>query len=141
VLVLWFRFFEVGQGERMNHPFRFLALVSFAVVLSACGGGGSVDDGTVDLTVTPSEIELSSPRCGGSGAGPKLMVYGGVEPYVIHNPIPSRVQLSTTFLRNAGGTIDVFIVGGGCLDAIPFTVTDADANTVTFTISHVDSSN
>ena len=125
----------------MLRKFRLLISVSVATALAACGGGGSVDDGTVELTATPATISLTSTECAGSGAGPQVMVFGGVEPYSIHNPVPNHIRLSTHFIRNAGESVDVFVVGGACLDAIPLTITDSDANTVTVTITHTDSGN
>lgn len=108
--------------------------------LVACGGGGSVDDGTVPLSVTPKEIVLRSAHCQGSGTGPRIMISGGVEPYTIHNPFPEWILLSSTYVDQAGDTVQVSVRGGACLDTVPLTVTDADANTVEFTFTHEDSS-
>ena len=119
---------------------RNLAIAAATAALVSCGGGGSVDDGTVDLTVTPSNVDISSSNCRGVGAAVRVMIYGGVEPYTIHNPVPNHIQLSRTFVEDSGDSVDIFLLGKGCLDAIPFTITDADANTTTFSVTHTDSS-
>ncbi|MDO9253363.1 MAG: hypothetical protein Q7U48_17660 [Hydrogenophaga sp.] len=134
-------FIFVNRGGAMLSKFRFLVVVTVAATLTACGGGGSVDDGTVELTVTPAEVVLTSAGCAGSGVGPKVMVFGGVEPYTIHNPFPAHIRLSSSYVANAGDSFDVTVLGGACLDAIPLTITDGDTNTVTVSITHSSTSN
>lgn len=111
----------------------FVPMVSF---LTACGGGGSVGDGTVPLEVTPGEITISDEAsgCPGLVRGIDVMVIGGSSPYTIHNPIPQAIVLSTYRVDRAGESFH-FDALGGCLDNIPLTVTDADANSVDFVIN------
>ncbi len=111
-----------------------------SIVAAGCGGGGSIDDGTVALSATPAEISIKSAKCAASGAGPRVMVYGGVEPYTIYNPLPNQIKLSPAYVKDAGDSFEVFVVGGTCLDTIPLTITDSDANVITITVSHTDTS-
>lgn len=97
-------------------------------------------DGTVPLAVNPSEITLTGTggRCGGFARGIDVMVTGGNSPYTIHNPVPQAVVLSTGLVERAG-EIFHFDVLGGCLDNVPLTITDSDANSVDFVVNRVDS--
>ena len=121
----------------MLRKFWLASAVGVAGALASCGGGGSVDDGTVKLNATPQEIVFTSPECAGSGEL-RVMVSGGVEPYSIFNPLPSAIRLSSSFIKEAGDYFTVFVRAGACMDEIPLTITDSDANTVTVTITHVD---
>ncbi|MDR2127905.1 MAG: hypothetical protein LBP52_02405 [Burkholderiaceae bacterium] len=117
-----------------------LAALIASIAAVGCGGGGSIGDGTLPLEATPGKILVKSAGCSASGfAGPRIMVYGGVEPYTIHNPWPEQIQLSTTYLEDAGDSFEVSLTGGMCLDAIELTIIDSDANVQTVTISHINS--
>ena len=65
------------------------------------------------------------------------MVTGGNSPYRTHNPVPQAVVLSYGRVDRAG-EIFHFDVLGGCLDSVPLTITDSDANSVDFVINRVD---
>ena len=117
-------------------PWKLVLLVPVVSLLSACGGGGSPSDGTVPLKVSPGEITISDAKsgCPGFVSGIDVMVTGGTSPYTIHNPIPQAIVLSTFRVDRAGQSFH-FDALGGCLDNIPLTVTDADANSVDFVIN------
>lgn len=115
---------------------KLVLLVPVASLLTACGGGGSPGDGTVPLEVKPGEITISDATsgCPGFVRGVDVMVTGGNSPYTIHNPIPQAIALTTSRVDRAGQSFH-FDALGGCLDNIPLTVTDADANSVDFVIN------
>jgi hypothetical protein len=95
-----------------------------------------VNDGTVPLAVTPATIAIkdATQGCPGASSGVDVMIVGGDGPFTIHNPLPQSIALSTLRVDRSGQSFRVAGLGG-CLDAIPLTVTDADANRVDFVIS------
>lgn len=115
---------------------RFGFVAPLLLSLTACGGGGSESDGTVSLALSPAKIEASSPLCRDSANGLDVRISGGVAPYSIHNPVPEWIGLSTTLVQHSGQSFRVSLVGGACLADIPLQVTDRDANTVEFIVSH-----
>jgi len=116
-------------------PFWASLGVFVAVATSGCGGGGSVNDGTVQLQLSPAKVDIYSESCGGPVLGPEVLVTGGVPPFIIHNPYPEFINLSATTLRNSGETFRVNMVGGACLTDIPLQITDADAHSVILVVN------
>lgn len=112
--------------------------IGLAVAVAGCGGGGSVNDGTVPLQLSPEKVEIRSEACMGPVRGPEVMVTGGVPPFTIHNPYPNHIRLSETALRESGESFRIDILGGACLTKVPVQVTDADANTVSFVIDFIE---
>lgn len=112
--------------------------VPMVSLLASCGGGGSVNDGTVPLEVSPSEVTVTdgAQGCPSFVRGIDVMVAGGDAPYTIHNPIPQAIVLSTSRVDRAGHSFHVDLLGG-CLDNIPLVVTDDDGNSVDFVINRV----
>lgn len=112
--------------------------VCLAVATAGCGGGGSVNDGTVPLQLSPDKAEITSESCRGPVRGPDVMVTGGVPPFTIHNPYPNHISLSATSLRESGESFRIDLLGGACLSKVPVQVTDADANTVSFVVDFLE---
>ena len=118
-----------------------LAVSLASVLVTACGGGGSVNDGTTPLAISPAKLEATSPGCRSSLRGPEVIVTGGVAPYTIHNPFKDWIILSTPVVRRGGETFRIDIVGGACLDNIVLKITDSDATSVELTVSHQPTTN
>ncbi len=106
-----------------------------AVAIAGCGGGGSVNDGTVPLQLSPGKVDIYSESCRGPVRGPEVLVTGGVPPFTIHNPYPNYIRLSATALRESGETFRVDMIGGACLMDVPIQITDGDANAVSLVVN------
>ena len=121
-----------------SFPWKFVPVLPVFAVLASCGGGGSVNDGTGELTLKPSTVKVSSSvqGCPGYAQGLNVMVTGGDGPYIIFNPIPQSIALSTTRVAKGGESFRIDVLGG-CLDSVPLTVTDSDGNTADFVVSRV----
>jgi hypothetical protein len=118
----------------ISHCWTSLGLC-IAVASAGCGGGGSVNDGTVPLQLSPDKVDVFSDSCSGPIRGPEVLVTGGVPPITIHNPFPQYIRLSTTALRESGETFRVDMIGGACLTDVPIQITDADANTLNLVVN------
>jgi hypothetical protein len=107
------------------------------LLVASCGGGGSTGDGLQPLTVNPTSVTLTGPPdiCA-SGKGPTVFVYGGTPPYIINNPAPDRLLLSTNKINESteGVTISV---NGACFDTLSLTFVDSDKNYASVSVSNV----
>jgi len=112
------------------------AWVGSISLLVACGGGGAEGDGTVPLALSSNEVSLQSPGCQAVSDRVWIKVTGGVAPYVIHNPLPSRIGVEPQRVLKAGDSFSVRTVSPGCFTNMNLTVTDQDANTVSLVMVH-----
>lgn len=106
-----------------------------ATVVSACGGGGDDQAGSVTaFSVVPSEVKVTGPTgaCA-AGATARIYVYGGVAPYRIDNPFPTHIGLDRTRVDNRGDFFTVTFLGG-CVDPATVVIVDAVDKQVTLTL-------
>ena len=96
------------------------------ILLASCGGGGSLGDGTTQLTTYPSKITFTSSNCGFI-EGNTVTVVGGIAPYRLVNPLPQSISLSTDSVTNAGEGFKINATGG-CFSNQSILIIDSDAN-------------
>jgi hypothetical protein len=116
---------------------KFMGACAVICVLSACGGGGSLNDGQESLKVNPSTVVVSGPvgSCY-SGLGPTVFVFGGNAPYTLRNSLPIGLFVDKTVLRQPGEGVTLSF-NGTCFDTLPLIVTDNEGVSASVTISNV----
>ncbi|CAJ0693979.1 hypothetical protein R82526_04078 [Ralstonia mannitolilytica] len=109
-----------------NYVVRGMVLAFAAsAVLTGCGGGGDLENGVTDLTVSPNATTVtsgSSTVCLPAPAG-KFFIYGGTSPYTVQNSAPAYMTISTSRVEDVGGSFDVQLLGGCIADGV-INVTD-----------------
>lgn len=112
-------------------------VLSVAVMLNACGGGGDVAGDRTEFSVSPDEFtwKVAADSSGGctraNGAQTVVTIVGGVPPFRIQNSLPTHVRVDRT---EATGKDPVFKVTslGGCVDPATILVLDYQSRTTTF---------
>jgi hypothetical protein len=113
-----------------------LSAAMICTALSACGGGGDLENGVTALTVSPSTTTLtsSSTTCPPADAG-TYFIYGGTSPYTIQNALPAFMTVSTSRVSDVGGGFSVKLLGG-CMSPGVINVTDAMGRLTTVSITY-----
>lgn len=122
-----------------KHMFRGMVLAATAcAALTGCGGGGDLENGVTDLTVSPNAVTVTSSSttvCVPATAG-SFFIYGGTSPYTIQNSAPAFMTVSTTSVGSVGGSFDVKLLGG-CISEGVINVTDKFGRLAVVKVSNV----
>jgi hypothetical protein len=114
-----------------------MSMVSLVAVLSACGGGGDIEDGSQPLSVSATSVEVTGPSAGicASGTGPIIYVYGGVWPYTLRNPYPEGLVLGTQRIEGPGqGTRLSFT--GACFTTLALLIIDQSGKSISVSVTN-----
>lgn len=113
-----------------------IATATLCAALSACGGGGDLENGVTALTVSPSTTTITSSgsTCPPTDAG-TYFIYGGNSPYTVQNSLPAFMTISTSRVNDVGGSFSVKLLGG-CMAPGIINVTDAMGRLTTVSITY-----
>lgn len=116
-----------------------------SVALSACGGGGDAEAGSLTtFSVVPSTLTVTASKppagpvlgqCLGGFAG-EVFVYGGAAPYRLDNTAPEIVGLNKSVVNDRGGSFTVTFISDTCASPVLVVVVDKNDRQVTLTLNN-----
>lgn len=113
-----------------------------AASLSACGGGGDAEAGSLTaFSVAPSTLTVtastgSPPGFCGDGVAGEVFVYGGAAPYRLDNTAPGIIQLDKSTVNDRGGSFTVRFINHTCASPVLVVVVDKNDRQVTLTLNN-----
>lgn len=123
-----------------------LLLLTCFTLLSACGGGGDDNAGSLTaFSVVPSEVEWTgaSNSCGSGtsaqGAVSRVFVHGGAAPYRLQNTNPQGMELDRTEVANRNDYFEVTMLGM-CMEDAEIVVLDANDRRAILTVTNQEDS-